>query len=348
MSVRGDEQTVVLKEASYYEVLPDGSVKCALEPRQCIIHDGERGFCGTRQNIKGRLWSLTHSRVAVVDIEMLYHHHIYHVLPGAYFVTVGTAGCNMSCQYCETAAISQATPEAVESIHATPQMLIGLAIERGAVGILFAHNEPVASYEFMLDTFKLAKDYKLRTACHTAAKIFAKPLIELCRHLDAINIDLKAFDEAVYERLCQGSLETTKEAIAVISKLGNVFIEVTYPLVPGFNDEPEQVKRMCEWLLKTAGDEVPLHFIRFFPAHKMKDAAPTPIELIYERRELAMKMGLKYVYGGNLFGDKAEFTYCAKCKAIVIERDEEGIPTLRMRSGKCEACGNAIPGIWKV
>ncbi|MCS7253126.1 MAG: AmmeMemoRadiSam system radical SAM enzyme [Armatimonadota bacterium] len=346
--MKTDGQVVTLKEAMHYEVLPDGSIKCTLEPRQCIIHDGERGFCGVRQNLKRKLWALTYSKVAVVDIETLYRHHFYHVLPGAYFLTVGTAGCNMNCQYCETASISQATLEAVESEYATPQMLLWMALERGAVGILFAHNEPVVDYEFMIDTFKLAKDFKLRTACHTAAKIFAKPLAELCRHLDAINIDLKAFDEDVYERLCQGSLKTTKEAIATISKLANVFMEVTYLLVPGFNDDLEQIKRMCEWLLKTAGDEVPLHFIRFFPAHKMKDADPTPIELIYERRELAMNMGFKYVYGGNLFGDKSEFTYCAKCKAVVIERSEDGIPTLRMRSGRCEACGNAIPGIWKL
>lgn len=348
MAVEIDERGFAIIEAQHYEALPDKSVKCTLEPRQCIIHDGEKGFCGARQNLKGKLWALTYARVAVIDVEMLYRHHMYHVLPGAYFLTVGTAGCNMSCQYCETAEISQAAPDAIKCEFITPQKLIEMAIEQGAVGILFAHNEPVVSYEFMIDAFKLAKTFKLRTACHTAAKLFAKPLIELCKHLDAINIDLKAFDETIYEKLCSGSLAATKEAIATVSKLGNVFMEVTYLLLPGLNDSAEQVKLMCEWLLKTAGDEIPLHFARFFPAHRMKDAEPTPIELIYERRELAMKLGLKYVYGGNLFGDKAEFTYCAKCKATVIERSEDGTPTLHMRAGKCEACGNIIPGIWRL
>jgi pyruvate formate lyase activating enzyme len=341
------EQVEGLREALHYEALPDGSVKCLLEPRQCIIHKGERGFCGVRQNKGGKLWTLVHSHVAVIDVETLYRHHIYHVLPGAYFLTVGTAGCNMSCQYCETAVISQMAPEAVESQFMTPQTLVYTAMERGAVGILFAHNEPVVAYEFMLDTFKLAKAEGLRTACHTAGKIFAKPLTELCQHLDAINIDLKAFDETVYEKLCLGSLETTKQTITTVKKAG-IFMEVTYLLVPGFNSDIEQVKRMCAWLIEVVGEDVPLHFVRFFPAHKMKDAQPTPIELIYECREVAMKMGLRYVYGGNLPGDKCEFTYCAKCKAVVIERDEEGVPTLHMRAGKCEACGNQIPGIWRL
>ena len=118
--------------------------------------------------------------------------------------------------------------------------------------------------------------------------------------------------------------------------------------MPGFNSDVEQIKKMCAWLIEAVGEDVPLHFVRFFPAHKMKNAQPTPIELIYECREVAMKMGLKYVYGGNLPGDKCEFTYCAKCKAVVIERDEEGIPTMHMRGGKCEACGNQIPGIWRL
>jgi len=345
--VDGKETTERLREALYYETLQDGSVKCTLEPRQCIIHEGERGFCGVRQNRGSKLWTLVHSRVAVIDVETLYRHHIYHVLPGAYFLTVGTAGCNMSCQYCETAVISQAAPEAVESQFMTPQTLVYTAIERGTVGILFAHNEPIAAYEFMLDTFKLAKAEGLRTACHTAGKVFTKPLTELCRHLDVINIDLKAFDETVYEKLCLGSLEATKQTITAVKKTG-VFMEVTYLLVPGFNSDVEQIKKMCAWLIEAVGEDVPLHFVRFFPAHKMKNAQPTPIELIYECREVAMKMGLKYVYGGNLPGDKCEFTYCAKCKAVVIERDEEGIPTMHMRGGKCEACGNQIPGIWRL
>ena len=336
-----------LHEASYYEKLPNLSIQCNLEPRQCIINEGERGYCGARENIGGVYYTLVYEQACAAYPEPIEQHHFYHLLPGQKALAIGTAGCNLRCRFCESWPISQSRPEDIPSEQLSAEDVVDRAITENCDAIIFAYNEPTICFEYMLDIAKAAKKSELVTAAQTAGYIYPEPLKEICEYLDAINIDLKGFTQEYYQKNCgvKVTLEHILNAIKIINQTRPV-LEITNLLVPELNDTPKLIADMVVWIKENVGADVPLHFARFFPNYQLAKHYATPLEKLEQAYEIAENAGLQYVYLDNVGNHKATLTYCPECKEVLIQRSESKVDVVGMQDGQCMRCGHRIPGVW--
>jgi pyruvate formate lyase activating enzyme len=335
-----------LKEALFYEKRENKNVQCHICPRNCLISEGKRGFCGVRENRNGSLYALSYGKLVAIHIDPIEKKPLFHFLPATTAFSIATAGCNLRCKFCQNWEISQAAPEDVEYSYIEPQELIKKVKESGSPTIAFTYTEPTIFYEYMLDTAKLAKAQGIRTMMHSAGFINEAPLRELAKYLDAANIDLKGFSDDYYQKMCQGHLEPVLNTLKTLRQAG-VHLEITNLLLSGFNDGEDSLIKMCLWIKDNLGADTPLHFSRFFPMYKLTSLNPTPVEALERARQIAQDCGLKYVYIGNLAGNPAENTYCPKCKKLLIERRGYFIIQDNIVDGKCKFCGDKIEGIWK-
>ncbi|MDP2168111.1 MAG: AmmeMemoRadiSam system radical SAM enzyme, partial [Thermodesulfovibrionales bacterium] len=248
------------------------------------------------------------------------------------------------CKFCQNWQISQARPEDTDFIELPPAEVIRQAARTGCRSVCYTYTEPTVFYEYMLDTAALSHGYGIKNTAHTCGYIKEKPLRELSKHLDAADVDLKAFTEDFYGRICGGRLKPVLDAIVTLKEEG-VWLELTNLVIPTLNDNMQEIRQMCKWIVKNAGPDVPLHLSRFFPYYKLKDLPPTPVTTLKEARATAMDAGLRYVYIGNLQGE-AENTYCHNCKKPVIERMGYFVARNRIKNGRCVFCGTSIPGVW--
>ncbi|MCS7254078.1 MAG: AmmeMemoRadiSam system radical SAM enzyme [Armatimonadota bacterium] len=344
---RSDASGVVsLIRARFYRLLSDGRVVCELCPRMCIVSEGERGFCGARENRNGVYYTLVYGRVCAKLVDPIEKLPLYHVLPGIKTFGIATACCNLTCKYCQSWQISQARPEDTQSVYMRPSDVVEEAKALGCRAIAYTYTEPVNFIEYAIDCAKEARRAGLLNICHTAAYINPEPMRELCQYMDAINIDLKAFSESFYRDVCGGQLKPVLEAIKIVVNETNAWLELTYLVVPSLNDNERSVKEMCDWLKQNVGTDVPLHFTRFFPIYKLRNLPATPAKTIDALRRVAFQSGLRYVYVGNVPGHGGESTYCPRCGSLLIQRVNYVIRSNRMRKGRCPDCGMPIPGIW--
>jgi pyruvate formate lyase activating enzyme len=334
------------KEALFYEKCENKNVQCHICPRNCLISEGKRGFCGVRENRNGTLYALSYGKLVAIHIDPIEKKPLFHFLPSTTAFSIATAGCNLRCKFCQNWEISQAVPEDVEYSYIEPQELIKKVKESGSPTIAFTYTEPTIFYEYMLETAKLAKAQGIRTMMHSAGFINEAPLRELAKYLDAANIDLKGFSDDYYQKMCQGHLEPVLNTLKTLRQAG-VHLEITNLLLSGFNDDENTLIKMCLWIKDNLGADTPLHFSRFFPMYKLTSLNPTPVEALERARQIALNSGLKYVYIGNLAGNPAENTYCPKCKKLLIERRGYFIIQDNIVDGKCKFCGDKIEGIWK-
>lgn len=334
-----------LHEASFYKKQNDGFVNCRLCPRLCVIALGKRGFCGVRENRGGILYSLVYGRPCSVHIDPIEKKPLFHFLPGSKAFSIATVGCNLKCKFCQNWQISQADVDDVQAIDLSPQELVRKVKESGAKVIAYTYSEPTIFYEYMLDIAKLAKKDGIKNVMHSAGFINEEPLRGLIPYLDAANIDLKGFDDKFYKDLTFGRLEDVLRTLKILKEKG-VWLEITNLLLPGLNDDPGQIRRMCEWIRDNLGPETPLHFSRFWPMYELANLSPTPVEELIEARKIALDTGLKYVYIGNVAGNSAENTYCPKCGRVVVKRSGYVIEEINLKDGKCEYCSEVIDGIW--
>lgn len=332
-----------MKQALYFSKANDDAVICHLCPHQCWIQNGRRSLCGVRYNRDGILCSLVYGKPCAVDIDQIEKKPLYHFLPGTATFSIGTAGCNLRCLYCQNWEISRARPEDVNSYEMNSQKVVEWAIKAGCMSLSFTYNEPTMDYEYALETSLVAHECKLLTTMVTNGYIKREPLRELYRSIDAANVDLKGFSESFYERMCGGSLRPVLDTLVTIREMG-VWLEITNLLVPGYNDDPVEIRKMCGWIVGNLGPLTPLHFSTFFPNFKLMDTAATPLETLQRAERIAREEGLIYVYLGNV-GKRSE-TACPGCGRVIIERDIYGVRIQNLSRGACE-CGNAIPGIWR-
>lgn len=336
----------LLKEAMYYVKLPGKAVNCQLCPRRCVIANGKRGFCGVRENRGGILYTLVYAEPVTVNIDPIEKKPLFHFLPGAKAFSVATVGCNLKCKFCQNWQISQARPGEVESMHITPEQLVLKAVETKSPVIAFTYSEPTIFYEYMIETAQIAKKYGIKNVMHSAGFINPEPLKNLCPYLDAVNIDLKGFTQKYYEEMCLGNLEDVLESLKIIKKAG-VHLEITNLVLPELNDDPQTVEKMCIWIRDNLGADVPLHFTRFWPLYKLAHLSPTPVSTLEKLRDVALKVGLKYVYIGNVAGNAAETTYCPKCAKPLIVRSGYTILENNIdKEGHCKFCKQRIEGFW--
>lgn len=336
-----------VKKALYWEVLGKGNVQCALCPNMCVIPPGFRGRCGVRENRSGVLYSLVYGWPCSVHIDPIEKKPFYHFLPGTGAFSIATAGCNMRCLFCQNWQISQRLPEETSNVDLPPEKTVEYAFTRGCASIAYTYTEPTVFYEYMLDTAKLAHKKKIKNVLKTCGKVNLEPLAELLQYADAANVDLKGFDEKFYREICSSELKPILEAIELYHRQGT-WIEITNLLVPTLNDSEKHIRDLCQWVLEKLSPDVPLHFSRFYPTYKLKNLPRTPVDSVERACRIARKMGIRYVYTGNVPGHIEESTRCHSCGEMLIHRVGYMIrKNLIGLDGKCPFCGAAIPGVWK-
>jgi pyruvate formate lyase activating enzyme len=337
-----------IKEARYYQKLAQNRVWCQLCFRKCTIAEGERGFCRVRENRGGKLYSLVYGKPAGLQIDpiVLEPMYMYHLIPGHRNLCVFTASCNFRCKHCHNWLLSQRRPEEVRVVEYSPAEVVAEAIRQGCKSISHSINEPTVFYEFMYDIAREARQKGLITLFHTNGSISPEPLRELLKYMDGVTVDLKAFDEKFYREISSAELEPVLRTLKIIVEEG-VHLEIVNLIIPTLNDDLDKIKEMCIWIRDNLGKDIPLHFTRFSPAHKLTKLPPTPVETLEAAREIAQNVGLKYVYIGNLPGHEGNNTFCPQCKKRLIHRIHFTVLSNKVVDGRCRFCGYEIVGIWK-
>jgi len=283
----------------FYEVYDEERVRC-LECRQyCIIKKDRYGVCGVKKNINNRLYSLVYGKPIAINLDPIEKKPLFHFHPGSKVLSLGTVGCNFSCQFCQNSEISQLSSDEVNPPFYSPESVIESAKRVNADGVAFTYNEPTVFYEYMLAIAKLAKKSELKTVLVSNGYINEAPLKELAHYIDAANIDVKAFSDDFYRKVAGGTLSPVLQSLKLLKRMG-VHIEVTNLIIPELNDSPEELKQLFEWIAEHAGKDTPLHLSRFFPRYKMVDVAVTPIETLEMVQKVAKESGLEFVYLGNV------------------------------------------------
>ncbi|OQA92597.1 MAG: Pyruvate formate-lyase 1-activating enzyme [Elusimicrobia bacterium ADurb.Bin231] len=333
--------------ALYWEKLAGGYIRCLLCPWKCTIAPGQRGMCRTRKNSVGGLTALTYSRPCTINVDPVEKKPFFHFLPGSRAFSIAAAGCNVGCKFCQNWNISKIAPEESDSLYITPEEMVKLAVKSRADMIAYTYTEPTVYYEYMVEISSLARKAGIRSVVVSCGYINREPLKYLLKYVDAYKVDLKAFNEKYYEDIVGARLAPVLETIKTVKDSG-VHLEIVYLVVPTLNDNPDEVREMCRWLVKNAGKNVPLHFTRFHPNYKMRDYPNTPVSVVEKLRGIAIEEGINYVYTGNVPpGTAGENTYCPNCKKTIIKRLGFGIEENSIIAGKCRFCGFKISGVFE-
>jgi pyruvate formate lyase activating enzyme len=352
------------REARYWEPTEDGRVRCTLCPRDCRLREGQAGFCYVRENRGGQLVTNAWGRSTGFALDPIEKKPLAHFRPGSTVLSFGTAGCNLGCRFCQNWDISKAQLDSEEAGSArrrgegearailarratdgwTPERVVALALEQGAPGIAFTYNDPVIWAEYAIDVAKAAHEAGLYTAFVTAGYVTPEARREIFPHMDATNVDLKAFTERFYSKVTLAHLAPVLDTLEWLAKEARTWVEVTNLVIPGENDAPEETAALARWLLEHMGPDVPLHLTAFHPDFKMLDRPPTPPETLTRAREIALAEGLRYVYTGNVHDVPGQTTWCPSCGEAVIERDWHAVRRVRLRGSSCAACGAEIAG----
>jgi len=340
------EDARYIVEAEFYEKLPFKKTRCKLCPRECVIDDRERGYCGVRENHGGSYYTLVHSRVCAAHIDPIEKKPLFHFHPGALAFSVATAGCNVNCKMCQNWDISQSRPEQVRSSYLPPKDLANLAQQYRCPAIAYTYSEPVVFYEYVRDAAEAGHALGIKSVVVTGGYIQQDPLKKLCQGVDAIKVDLKGFSEKYYKEVVNGELKPVLDALVTMRKLG-MWTEIVSLVVPTLNDSDAEFRSQAQWVKTNLGVDVPVHFTRFHPEYLLKNLPPTPLETLERAKAIADAEGLHYVYLGNIPGHPAENTYCPKCGRVVIARMGFTVQEMHLRKGKCDHCQTPIPGVWQ-
>jgi len=337
--------TPELREAKFYEPLDGGRVQCTLCPWQCVVSSGQRGNCGVRENRNGRYYTLVYGRPCAIHNDPIEKKPFSHVYPGSRALSIATVGCNIHCKFCQNWDISQASPDDISPPFRSPADIAKMAAQKKSRTVAYTYSEPTIFYEYMIDCARAAKDLGIGNVVVSNGFISREPLKEMCSLMTAVKIDLKAFSQQFYGRLCGGRLQPVLDTLKRLADSG-VWFEIVVLVIPTQNDSLDEIKRMCEWIVKELGPDVPVHFTRFHPAYKIRNLPPTPPRTLERVRSVAMEQGCHFAYGGNMPGFRGENTYCPNCKTCVVNRYGHMVLSDELKNGKCHKCGTAIPGIW--
>ncbi len=321
-------------------------VQCELCPKACVIRPGQSGDCRVRVNLDGKLVAVTYGHPCAVHVDPVEKKPLFHFLPGSRILSIATVGCNLHCKNCQNWEISQENPENVAARHLPPEGIPQLAERYGCRSVAYTYTDPVVFYEYTLDSCIEAREAGLKNALVTAGYINEAPLRELCRHVDAANIDLKAFSDRFYRDICDATLKPVLNTLVVAKSMG-VLVEVTNLIIPTLNDKDADIRDLCRWVARNMGKETPLHFSRFFPHYRMKNLPPTPAATLDRAREIAKAEGLYHVYVGNIIRRGAENTHCHACGRLLVERRRYTILQNSVSGGRCPECNTEVYGIWE-
>ena len=330
-------------EAQFYKKLDNGKALCYLCPRYCEIGDGQTGFCFVRKNEGGTLYALAYANPYAIHIDPIEKKPLSHYLPGTRILSLGTAGCNLGCKFCQNWDISKARYDHERAYAFAPEAIVETALQRDCPSIAFTYNDPVIWAEYAIDIAKAAHAAGLKTVMVSAGYITPEALPAVFDHIDAANIDLKGFTENFYRKTCLAHLAPVLETLKMLKRRGTTWLEITNLIIPTLNDSLDEIRAMCQWILDHLGPEVPLHFTGFHPDFKVMHLPPTPAAVLEEARLLALTLGLQYVYVGNVATREGNNTYCPACRTLLIRRTGHAVYEMNLEEGRCPTCHLKIP-----
>ncbi len=331
----------------YWEKLPNGRVQCSICPNFCRLAEGQRGACFVRMNQGGEVVLTTYGRSSGFCIDPIEKKPLNHFLPGTPILSFGTAGCNLTCRFCQNWDISKSREFDTLADAAEPATIARAAKSLGCSSVAFTYNDPVIFMEYAIDIAKECHKLGIKAVAVTAGYMCDEPRREFYQHMDAANVDLKGFTARFYEQICGALLENVKESLVYIKHETDVWLEITTLLIPGENDSEQEVDALSKWVKEEIGPDVPLHFTAFHPDYKMLDKPPTPPATLTRSRRIAMKNGLRYVYTGNVHDEDGGSTYCHQCGKRLIGRDWYVMTEWNLDAdGKCRFCGTPCAGVF--
>jgi pyruvate formate lyase activating enzyme len=331
---------------AHWHALPDGRVQCDVCPRECRLHEGQRGFCFVRGRVDDQIVLASYGRSSGFCVDPVEKKPLNHFLPGSSVLSFGTAGCNLGCRFCQNWDISKSREIDTLGASASPEALAATAARLGCRSVAFTYNDPVIFLEYAIDVADACREQGIKAIAVSAGYVNPAPRAEFFSHLDAANIDLKAFTEDFYRKVTFSQLAVVQETLEHLRST-DVWFEITTLLIPGHNDSDAELHRQCEWLVEHLGPDVPLHFSAFHPDFKMRDVPRTPPATLTRARDIALGCGLRYVYVGNVHDEAGQTTTCPGCDTAVVVRDWYELRAYRLSpTGHCTACGAVLPGVF--
>jgi pyruvate formate lyase activating enzyme len=321
-------------------------IKCLLCAQGCVLKENQTGKCRARANVNGVLKSLVYGRPITTHVDPIEKKPFYHFLPGSSAYSLATAGCPLSCQFCQNWSISQAKPEDYKGNYIKADVIADNAKVGEIPVIAFTYNEPTVFIEYLIDIAGLAKAKNIRSVMVSCGFMNHEPLKDLCSVLDAIKIDLKGFSEAFYRKVCNAELKPVLRSIKQVAQ-SKTHLEIVNLVVPTLNDSDRMLHYLTDWIVNEIGPDVPIHFTRFHPDFKLLNLPPTPVAVLEKAHDIARSKGIRYAYVGNVPGHKDNNTYCPSCKKMIIKRANFFVEEIRMKKGRCEYCNFPIAGVWK-
>jgi pyruvate formate lyase activating enzyme len=332
--------------ARHWHRLDDGRIQCDVCPRFCRLHEGQRGLCFVRARQDAAMVLTTYGRSSGFCIDPIEKKPLNHFLPGTPVFSFGTAGCNLTCKFCQNWDISKARETDKLNQSASPVAIAEAARRLGCRSVAFTYNDPVIFLEYAVDTARACHDVGLKTVAVTAGYITKQARGEFFEHIDAANVDLKGFTEGFYRNLCGGRLSEVLDTLVWLRRETSVWLEITTLLIPGENDSTAELSALASWVAAELGVDVPLHFTAFHPDWRMLAHGPTPSETLTRARAIAMGRGLRYVYTGNVHDPAGGSTYCSGCGGLLIGRDWYELNGWGLdEAGRCRTCGTALAGV---
>ncbi len=329
----------------YWHRLDDGRIQCDLCPRFCKLREGQRGLCFVRACHEGQIVLTTYGRSSGFCVDPIEKKPLNHFLPGTPVLSFGTAGCNLACRFCQNWDISKSREIDTLADSASPESIAHAAVELGCRSVAFTYNDPVIFHEYAIDVAQACRERGVRSVAVTAGEVCDEPRVEFYRYMDAANVDLKAFTERFYHRVCAAHLQPVLDTLVYLKKETDVWFEITNLIIPGENDSEREIDEMTGWIVEHLGPDVPLHFSAFHPDFKMLDKPSTPPETLKRARRIATDNGIRYAYTGNVHDREGDTTRCHRCSADLVVRDWYELRSWHLaRGGVCPGCGTACAG----
>ena len=331
----------------YWHTLEDGRIQCDVCPRFCKLREGQRGMCFVRAREGDQVVLTTYGRSSGFCIDPIEKKPLNHFYPGTSVLSFGTAGCNLACKFCQNWDISKSREIDTLADQATPDQIARAAKHLGCKSVAFTYNDPVIFLEYAVDVAQACHEYGIKTVAVTAGYMCDEPRREFYQYMDAANVDLKAFSDRFYEKICVAELENVKETLQYIRHETDTWLEITTLIIPGENDGDDEIDAMTKWIVEALGTTVPIHFSAFHPDYKMLDKPPTPPATLTRAREIAIANGMRYVYTGNVHHAEGDTTFCHSCGHELIVRDWYALKSWQIDKGHCPQCGQICEGVFE-
>ncbi|NLF65799.1 MAG: AmmeMemoRadiSam system radical SAM enzyme [Chloroflexi bacterium] len=336
-------ETVV--PTNFWHELADGRIQCDVCPRACKLHEGQRGMCFVRMREGNQIVLTTYGRSSGYCIDPIEKKPLNHFLPGTPVLSFGTAGCNLACKFCQNWDISKSREIDTLADQAAPETIARAAQQLGCRSVAFTYNDPVIFMEYAIDIAQACHEVGVKAVAVTAGYICPEPREAFYAHMDAANVDLKAFSESFYKKITGGELAPVLDTLKYLKHETDVWFELTNLLIPGHNDSDAELEEMTRWVVEELGPDVPMHFTAFHPDYRMLDVPPTPPQTLSRARQIALKNGVRYAYTGNVYDERGGSTYCHACGNRLIGRDWYRLTAWNLTpEGACNQCGTPCAG----